>query len=239
MTRTDKIVRYSPKSKDTHLSQPSGPSKTCAPEAAEEIFRVLQGRWKLAILFHLFGGVDKKCRVMRFSELERAIPAISQKMLIQQLRELERDGIVMCQLVAVSRRGFYRSLRQREPAEEETEVRSLIQQIALEHRRRYGYRRITAELHRRGVQVNRKRVARMMRDDNLLAIQPKRFVVTTNSKHKCEVYLNLASRMTLTGINQLWVADITYVRLKGEFVYLAVILDSFSRKVVGWLWIER
>ena len=140
----------------------------------------------------------------------------------------------MCQLVAVSRRGFYRSLRQREPAEEETEVRSLIQQIALEHRRRYGYRRITAELRRRGVQVNRKKVARMMRDDNLLAIQPKRFVVTTNSKHKCEVYLNLASRMTLTGINQLWVADITYVRLKGEFVYLAVILDSFSRKVVGW-----
>ena len=84
----------------------------------------------------------------------------------------------LCQLVAVSRRGFYRSLRQREPAEEETEMRSLIQQIALEHRRRYGYRRITAELHRRGVPVNRKKVARMMRDDNLLAIQPKRFVVT-------------------------------------------------------------
>jgi hypothetical protein len=68
----------------------------------------------------------------------------------------------------------------------------------------------------------------------LLAIQPRRFVVTTNSKHKCEVHLNLASRMTLTGINQLWVADLTYVRLKGEFVYLAVILDGFSRKVVGW-----
>ncbi|MDP9339696.1 MAG: IS3 family transposase, partial [Acidobacteriota bacterium] len=140
----------------------------------------------------------------------------------------------LCQLVAVSRRGFYRSLRQREPAEEETEVRSLIQQIALEHRRRYGYRRISAELHRRGVPVNRKKVARMMRDDNLLAIQPKRFVVTTNSKHNCEVHLNLASRMRLTGINQLWVADLTYVRLKGEFVYLAVILDGFSRKVVGW-----
>jgi putative transposase len=140
----------------------------------------------------------------------------------------------MCQLVVVSRRGFYRSLRQREPAEEEMEVRSLIQQIALEHRRRYGYRRITAELRRRGVQVNRKKVARIMRDDNLLAIQPKRFVVTTNSNHKLEVYLNLAGRMKLTGINQLWVADITYVRLKGEFVYLAVILDGFSRKVVGW-----
>jgi putative transposase len=84
------------------------------------------------------------------------------------------------------------------------------------------------------VQIGRKKVARMMRDDNLLAIQPRRFIATTNSKHKLEVYLNLASRMRLTGINQLWVADITYVRLKGEFVYLAVILDGFSRKVVGW-----
>ena len=114
------------------------------------------------------------------------------------------------------------------------EVRSAIQTIALEHRRRYGYRRITAELHRRGMQVNHKRVARIMREDNLLGVQPERFVVTTNSNHKLEIYLNLASRMKLTGIHQLWVADITYIRLKGEFVYLAVILDRFSRKVVGW-----
>jgi len=95
MTRTNKKVRYSPQSKQPPLAQPSGPGKTCAPEAAEEMFRILEGRWKMAILFHLFGGIDKKCRVMRFSELERAIPAISQKMLIQQLRELERDGIVL------------------------------------------------------------------------------------------------------------------------------------------------
>ena len=114
------------------------------------------------------------------------------------------------------------------------EVRSAIQQIALEHRRRYGYRRITAELHRRGMRVNHKRVARIMREDNLLGVQPKRFVVTTNSNHRLEIYLNLAGRMKLTGINQLWVADITYIRLKAEFVYLAVILDGFSRKVVGW-----
>jgi transposase InsO family protein len=140
----------------------------------------------------------------------------------------------MCQLVPVSRRSFYRSLKERRPAEEEMEVRSAIQQIALEHRRRYGYRRITAELRRRGMQVNHKRVVRIMREDNLLAIQPKRFVVTTNSSHKFEVYLNLASRMKLTGINQLWVADITYIRLQAEFVYLAVILDGFSRRVVGW-----
>ena len=95
MTRTDKNVRYSPASKYSQLSQSSGPGETCAPDAAEEMFRILEGRWKMAILFHLFGGIDKKCRVMRFSELERAIPVISQKMLIQQLRELERDGIVL------------------------------------------------------------------------------------------------------------------------------------------------
>jgi putative transposase len=140
----------------------------------------------------------------------------------------------MCQLVSISRRSFYRSLQERQPAEEEMEVRSAIQQIALEHRRRYGYRRITAELHRRGMRVNHKRVARIMREDNLLGVQPKRFVVTTNSNHRLEIYLNLAGRMKLTGINQLWVADITYIRLKAEFVYLAVILDGFSRKVVGW-----
>jgi transposase InsO family protein len=140
----------------------------------------------------------------------------------------------MCQLAQVSRAGFYRSLQECLPVEEEMEVRSMIQQIALEHRRRYGYRRVTAELRRRGMLVNHKRVSRLMREDNLLAVQPRAFVVTTDSKHELEVYLNLASRMKLTGINQLWVADITYIRLKTEFVYLAIILDGFSRKVVGW-----
>ena len=140
----------------------------------------------------------------------------------------------MCQLAQVSRAGFYRSLQEGLPVEEEMEVRSTIQQIVLEHRRRYGYRRVTAELRRRGLLVNHKRVSRLMRADNLLGVQPRAFVVTTDSRHKLEVYLNLASRMKLTGINQLWVADITYIRLKAEFVYLAVILDGFSRKVVGW-----
>src|SRR6266852_1331696 len=74
----------------------------------------------------------------------------------------------------------------------------------------------------------------MMREDNLLAVQPKAFVTTTDSNHAMEIYLNLARRMTLTGIDQLRVADITYIRLRAEFVYLAVILDGFSRKVVGW-----
>jgi putative transposase len=140
----------------------------------------------------------------------------------------------MCELARVSRASFYRSLKEQRPAEEETEVRSAIQQIALEHRRRYGYRRICAELRRRGMQVNHKRVLRMMRKDNLLALRRRRFVVTTNSNHKFEVYLNLARRMKLSGMDQLWIADITYIRLKAEFVYLAVILDAFSRKVVGW-----
>ena len=140
----------------------------------------------------------------------------------------------MCQLAGVSRAGFYRSLQDRAPAEEDLEVRSVIQQIAVEHRRRYGYRRISAELRRRGMLVNHKRVLRIIREDNLLAVQPRAFVVTTDSDHEFEVYLNLASRMKLTGMNQLWVADITYIRLKKEFVYLAVVLDAFSRKVVGW-----
>lgn len=140
----------------------------------------------------------------------------------------------MCELARVSRASFYRSFHKQEPVEEELEVQSAIQQIAIEHRRRYGYRRICAELRRRGMRVNHKRVMRIMAEDNLLAVQPKSFVATTNSNHEFEVYLNLASRMKLTGINQLWVADITYIRLQREFVYLAVILDGFSRKVVGW-----
>ena len=140
----------------------------------------------------------------------------------------------MCQVAQVSRASFYRSLKEQQPVEEDMEVRSVIQKIVLEHRRRYGYRRVTAELRRRGMIVNHKRVARIMREDDLLAMQPRAFMVTTDSDHELEVYLNLASRMKLTGVNQLWVGDITYIRLKSEFVYLAVILDAYSRKVVGW-----
>ncbi|MGA7922175.1 MAG: IS3 family transposase, partial [Candidatus Acidiferrales bacterium] len=120
----------------------------------------------------------------------------------------------MCQLAGVSRAGFYRSLQERVPIAEDMEVRSVIQQIAVEHRRRYGYRRISAELRRRGMLVNHKRVLRILREDNLLAVQRRAFVVTTDSDHELEVYLNLASRMKLTGMNQLWVADITYIRLQ-------------------------
>ena len=140
----------------------------------------------------------------------------------------------MCRLAQVSRAGFYRFLQQRHPVEEDMEVRNAIHEIVLEHRRRYGYRRVAVELRHRSMAVNHKRVLRLMREDKLLGIQPKAFVVTTDSDHDRQVYLNLARRMKLTAINQLWVADITYIRLRQEFVYLAVVLDVFSRKVVGW-----
>ena len=140
----------------------------------------------------------------------------------------------MCQIGQVSRASFYRSLEQEDPIDSDMEARSEIQKIVLEHRRRYGYRRVTAELRKRGMSINHKRVARIMREDNLLAVQPRAFIVTTDSDHQLEVYLNLAKRLELTGVNQLWVADITYIRLRREFVYLAVILDRYSRKVVGW-----
>ncbi len=140
----------------------------------------------------------------------------------------------MCRVAAVSRASFYRWLEPCMPVEEETEVRAAIQAVVLEHRRRYGYRRVTRELRRRGLLVNHKRVARLMGEDNLLAVQPRAWVATTRSEHELEVYMNLAARMTVTGINQLWVADITYIRLAAEFVYLAVVLDAYSRKAVGW-----
>jgi len=140
----------------------------------------------------------------------------------------------MCQLAGVSRAGFYRHLVEIEPDEEEMELRDAIQRIYLEHRRHYGYRRITAELRHRGMLVNRKRVARLMQQDNLIAVGQRKYVVqTTDSEHDFEVYLNLAARMEVTAVNQLWVADITYIRLLREFVFLAVILDAYSRRAVG------
>jgi putative transposase len=140
---------------------------------------------------------------------------------------------LMCQLAGVSRAGFYRHLAEIEPDEEEMALRDAIQGIYVEHRRHYGYRRITAELRRRGMLVNRKRVARLMSQDNLFAVGRREYVVTTNSVHEFRVYLNLAARMEITAANQLWVADITYIRLLREFVFLAVILDAYSRVVVG------
>lgn len=113
------------------------------------------------------------------------------------------------------------------------DLRDAIQKIAVD-RPMYGYRRITAELGRNGRVVNHKRVLRITGEDNLLCLRRRSFVRTTDSNHKLPVYPNLARTMRVSHIGQLWVADITYIRLLLEFVYLAVILDAFSRRVIGW-----
>jgi putative transposase len=140
----------------------------------------------------------------------------------------------MCDLAQVSRASYYRHLVVVAPEETGMTIRAAIQEVVLAHRRRYGYRRVTMDLRRRGMILNHKRVLRIMREDNLLAIRYRKYILTTDAQHEHEVYVNLAARMTVTGVNQLWVADITYIRLRAEFVYLAVIVDRFSRKAIGW-----
>jgi transposase InsO family protein len=140
----------------------------------------------------------------------------------------------MCELGTVSRAGLYRFGPEGEASDEDWELRDEIQRIALAFPF-YGRPRITAELKRRGWQVNHKKVGRIMREDNLLCLRRRKFAVTTtDSNHNLRVYPNLAEDMEVTGIDQLWRADITYIRLETEFVYLAVVLDAYSRKVIGW-----
>jgi len=140
----------------------------------------------------------------------------------------------MCVLAGVSRAGYYRHWAASAPRAEETSVRDAIQRLALANKH-YGYRRIAAQMHREGFAVNRKRVLRLMGEDNLLCLRRRSFVpVTTDSRHGWRVVPNLARNMVPTGLDQLWVADITYIRLQEEFAYLAVVLDAFSRRVVGW-----
>jgi putative transposase len=140
----------------------------------------------------------------------------------------------MCALTGVSRASYYRAWRRLAPRREETELRDVLQRLAVGHRH-YGYRRLTELLHRDGWAVNHKRVLRLMRTDNLLCLRRPAFVpATTDSRHDWRVVPNVARGMQVTGLDQLWVADITYVRLLEEFAFLAVILDAFSRRVVGW-----
>jgi transposase InsO family protein len=156
--------------------------------------------------------------------------------LFEEIRQAAQKGeavSALCAMTGMSRASYYRWLAPATDCPVEMELRDAMQKIALQSPY-YGYRRITAELRRRGWEVNRKRVLRLMRADNLLCIRHKAFVVTTNSRHKLPIYPNLAREFTPTGVNQLWVADITYIRLRNEFIYLAVVLDAFSRRVVGW-----
>ncbi|MGZ3287110.1 MAG: IS3 family transposase [Xanthobacteraceae bacterium] len=136
----------------------------------------------------------------------------------------------------MSRAGYYRFWQTSAPREHDTAVRSAIQRLALAHGRQRGYRYISHELRREdGIIVNHKRVLRLMRQDNLLCLRRKAFVPqTTDSRHDWEIVPNLARGLRLSGLDQLWVADITYIRLQEEFAFLAVILDAFSRAVIGW-----
>jgi transposase InsO family protein len=140
----------------------------------------------------------------------------------------------MCRVAGVNRAGFYRDWQQRQPQAEQIELRARIQRIVLAHRRNYGYRRVKRDLKEEGWVVNHKRVARIMAEDNLLAVRRRQYILTTQSTHDLPVFRNLASTLELTGINQLWVADITYIRLREQFLYLAVVMDAYSRRVVGW-----
>jgi len=140
----------------------------------------------------------------------------------------------MCRVLGVTRADLYRQPEPRASAVADKEMREAIKTVALEIPV-YGYRRVVAEVSRRRARrVNHKRVRRVMREENLVCRRRKRFRVTTDSRHGFQVYPNLARQMKLTHINQLWVADITYVRLPKGFCYLAAILDAFSRRVIGW-----
>ena len=139
-----------------------------------------------------------------------------------------------CDLVKVSRAGYYRHWQASKPRQEETALRDEIQRLSLANRHQ-GYRPVTVLLKRAGWNVNHKRVQRIRREDNLLCVTGRTFrPATTDARHPWKLWPNLARDLIATTVNQLWVADITYVRLDEAFVYLAVVLDAFSRKVVGW-----
>ena len=139
-----------------------------------------------------------------------------------------------CASLEIGRRTYYYSLKERRRDQSDKPIKDSILAIALEFQK-YGYRRITAELHRRGNAVNHKKVLRIMREENILCKHKKKFrITTTDSDHDYHVYPNLAKDIIITGINQLWVADITYVHLLHDCVYLAVIIDVYSRKCIGW-----
>lgn len=151
-------------------------------------------------------------------------------------RETQGDPDIqhLCRLGGVARAGYYRHFEVSAPARADAELRDAIQKLCLKHPHD-GYRRVSNHLRRAGVIVNAKRVLRLMREDNLLCLRKSPFVPrTTNSKHGFAIVPNRVRGLTPTGLDQIWVADITYIRLNEAFVYLAVVIDAFSRKVIGW-----
>ena len=138
-----------------------------------------------------------------------------------------------CRNTQLSRAGFYRHYEEHAPEQADVELRDAIHKVTLENRC-YGYRRVTALLNQQDWAVNHKRVLRLMRADNLLALRKRRYVLTTDSRHPFAIYPNYVPKLQVSGLNQLWVADITYIRLRETFLYLAVVLDAHSRKAVGW-----
>jgi transposase InsO family protein len=180
-------------------------------------------------------------RVLEIDFLKRALQHVEQQRQWQRTvyQQVEREVKArtqlairrMCTLTGVSWAGFYR--RGGGARSASVELRDQVQRVALQWPT-YCSRRITAELRRCGLPVNRKRVQRLMREDNLLCLRKRKFVATTDSTHGLKVYPNLAAALVVSGVNQLWRADITYIRLLEEFVYLAVVLDTFSRRAIGW-----
>ena len=138
-----------------------------------------------------------------------------------------------CAALCLPRSTWYRHQSQGSLPDPDIELRDRIQKTALA-KTVYGYRRMTAELARLGIVANHKRVLRIMREDNLLCLRKRHFIATTDSDHGLPVYPNLVAGLSVERINRLWVSDITYIRLRGEFIYLAVILDAYSRRVIGW-----
>jgi putative transposase len=138
----------------------------------------------------------------------------------------------LCQMLGISRSWYYAHLAA-EAEGEEIALRDAIEQLVLAFPG-YGYRRVTQALRRSGWSVNHKRVLRVMREESLLCQLKRRFLVTTDSTHGFRTYPNLLASVVLDRLDQAWVADITYIRLPTTFVYLACLLDAYSRRCIGW-----
>ena len=152
---------------------------------------------------------------------------------MKMIQNSDLSIVKACSALEIDRGNYYNWIKFPETINPDNGLRDIIQEISLEFIR-YGYRRITAELHRRSIKVNHKKVLRIMREENLLCSKKTSSPHTTNSNHNLPLYPNLTWDLIVTGLNQLWVADITYVQLDNEYVYLAAIIEIFSRKCVGW-----